>query len=53
MDIEDVEKYYNERDDVLYLNPEMIQIHDEIVNEDMRTEFLERDSGSDEYYDDY
>lgn len=53
MDIEDVEKYYNERDDVLYLNPEMIQIHDEIVNEDMRTELLERDSSGEEYYDDY
>ena len=53
MDVEDVEKYYNEREDVLYLNPELIKIHDEIINEDKRTEYLECDSGSDEYYDDY
>lgn len=53
MDVEDVEKYYNERDKKLYLNPEMIQIHDEIVNEDKRTEYLERDSSGEEYPDDY
>lgn len=53
MDVEDVEKYYNERDNLLYLDPEMIKIHDEIVNEDKRTELLECDSGSEEYLDDY
>ena len=53
MDVEQVEKYYRERDDVLYLDPETIKIHDELVDEDMRTEFLERDSSSEEYPDDY
>ena len=52
MDIEDVEKYYTERDEQLYLDPEMITIHDEIINEDKRTEFLECDNESEEY-DDY
>ena len=53
MDVEDVEKYYKERDNLLYLDPDMIKIHDEIVNEDKRTELLECDSGSEEYLDDY
>ena len=53
MDVEEVEKYYQERDDILYLDPEKIKIHDELVDEDMRTELLERDSSSEEYLDDY
>ena len=46
MDVEDVEKYYNERDKQIYLDPDMINIHDEIVNEDKRTEYLEHDTDS-------
>ena len=53
MDVEDVEKYYQDRDDVIYLDPEKIKIHDELVNEDKRTEYLERDSSGEEYPDDY
>jgi len=53
MENEDIEKYYNEREDILYLDPELVKIHDEIVNEDMRTEHLERESSCEEYYDDY
>ena len=53
MDEEDIEKYYNERDEQIYLNPDMIKIHDEIVNEDKITEYLECDSSSEGYPDDY
>lgn len=53
MDVEDVEKYYNDRDNLIYLDPEMIKIHDELVNEDKRTELLECDSSDEEYLDDY
>lgn len=53
MDVEDINKYYNERDSLLYLDPELIKIHDEIVSEDKRTELLENINSSEEYLDDY
>jgi hypothetical protein len=53
MDVEDIEKYYNERDKQLYLDPEIIKLHDAMVNEDKRTEYLEFDSSSEDHLDDY
>ena len=53
MDVDDIEKYYQEKDEQLCMDHELEKIHDEILNEDIRTEFLERDSSSDEYLDDY
>ena len=35
------------------MNPDMINIHDEQLKEDRRTEYLERESSSEENFDDY
>ncbi len=53
MDDEEVEKYYQERDNQLYLDPEMKNIHDELLLEDRWTEYLEQESSCDEFIDDY
>jgi len=53
MDEEDIEKYYQERDELMCMNPDMINIHDEQLKEDRRTEYLERESSSEENFDDY
>ncbi len=50
---DDVEKYYQERENQIYMDPELIDIHEELFNEDKRTEFLERESSSEETFDDY
>jgi hypothetical protein len=53
MDEEDVDKYYQERDELMCMNPDMINIHDEQLKEDQRTEYLERESSCEENFDDY
>ena len=50
---DDVEKYYQERENQIYMDPELIDIHEELFNEDKRTEFLERESSGEETFDDY
>tara|TARA_A100001015_G_scaffold258696_1_gene302114 strand:+ start:1776 stop:2204 length:429 start_codon:yes stop_codon:yes gene_type:complete len=41
MDIEEREKYYNERDEQIVLNPEYLEIQKELEMEDMRTAEIE------------
>ena len=41
MNIDEREKYYNERDEQIILNPEYKEIRDEIEREDMRTAEIE------------
>jgi hypothetical protein len=53
MDVDDVEKYYLERDEMMCMDPELAKIHDELINEDKRTEYLERESSGEESFDDY
>ena len=53
MDVDDIDKYYQERDEYLCMNPELAKFHDELINEDKRTEFLERESSGEEISDDY
>tara|TARA_B100000900_G_scaffold393263_1_gene389583 strand:- start:3555 stop:3983 length:429 start_codon:yes stop_codon:yes gene_type:complete len=52
MDIDEREKYFNERDEQIVLNPEYKEIRDEIEREDMRTAEIEDYSISSEN-DDY
>ena len=53
MDVDDVDKYYQERDEHVCMDPGLAKIHDELINEDKRTEFIERESSGEESFDDY
>ena len=53
MDLDEVDQYYQERDEQMCMDPELARLHDELINEDKRTEFLERESSGEESFDDY
>ena len=51
MDIDEREKYYNEREEQIVLNPEYLEIQKEMEREDMRTDEIENyiSSENDDY----
>lgn len=44
MDVDEREKYYDEREEQIVLNPEYLEIREELEREDMRTEEIEGNS---------
>ena len=41
MDVDEREKYYDEMEEQIVLNPEYLEIREELEREDMRTEEIE------------
>ena len=44
MDVDEREKYYDEREEQIVFNPEYLEIREELEREDMRTEEIEGNS---------